>query len=145
MRAACTAASWRASNSDWVTMSPFTLATRRSMISAREEAERARAPARARSTALRRKRTIDGFMIHLGPGHEAPDELADTAVRFPAEELRARRLPALGEAGLAGGHALLHPQHVIAERARHDVARFPGRQPEGGGVELGRQLSPREH
>jgi hypothetical protein len=26
---ACTAASWRASNSDWVTMSPFTLATTR--------------------------------------------------------------------------------------------------------------------
>src|ERR1041385_2435961 len=114
MRAACTAASWRASNSDWVTISPFTLATRRSMISAREEAERARAPARRRRTALRGKRTVDGFMLHLGPGHEAADEFADTAVRLPAEELGTGRRPALREAGLAGGHPLLHPQHVIA-------------------------------
>src|SRR6188508_363852 len=110
MRAACTAASCRASNSDWVTMSPFTLATTRSMISAREEAERARRPA-SRAAPLRRTRTGDGFMIHLGPGHQALDELADAHVGLLTQQLGPRRLPALRKVGLAGGHALLHPQH----------------------------------
>src|SRR5215468_10779923 len=109
MWAACTAASWRASNSDWVTMSPFTLATSRSTISALEEADiAAKAAATAHQTTLRRMRTGDGFMIHLGPGHEAPDELADTVVRLAAHQLRARRLPAFGQAGRARGHPLLH-------------------------------------
>src|SRR4051812_3139599 len=107
MRAACTAASWRASNSDWVTMSPFTLATTRSTISARKEAETTSAPAARRRAALGRMRTRDRFMIHLGPGHEAPDELADALVRLPAQEKAARRLPAFGQAGFTRGHPLL--------------------------------------
>src|SRR6187399_149674 len=117
MRAACTAASWRASNSDWVTMSPFTLATTRSMISAREEAERERTPAPRRAATLRRTRTGDGFMIHLGPGHQALDELADARVRLLAQQLGPRRFPALRKAGLARGHALVHSQHVVSQGA----------------------------
>src|SRR6187399_2011561 len=117
MRAACTAASCRASNSDWVTMSPFTLATTRSMISAREEAERTRAPRPRRRPALRRTRTRDRFMIHLGSGHEALDELADAGRGFLTEEVGARRLPALGQAGFARGESFVDAQDVVPERA----------------------------
>src|SRR6185436_6707654 len=144
MRAACTAASWRASNSDCVMMSPFTLATTRSMISAREEAERARRPAPTRAAPLRRTRTGDGFIIHLGPGHEALDELTDALVRFPAEQLGPRRLPALRKVGLARGHALVHPQHVVSQRTLHHVARLAGGQRERRAFELGGQLAAAE-
>src|SRR6185436_9091626 len=123
MRAACTAASWRASNSDCVMMSPFTLATTRSMISARVEAESARRAAPTRAAPLRRTRTGDGFMIHLGPGHEGLDELTD---------------------GLARGHALVHPQHVVSQGTLHHIARLAGGQREGRAFELRGQLAPAE-
>jgi len=65
-------------------------------------------------------------MIHLGPGHEALDELTDALVRFPAEQLGPRRLPALRKVGLARGHALVHPQHVVSQGTLHHVARLAG-------------------
>src|SRR5207237_3914481 len=144
MCAAWTEASWRDSNSDWVTMSPLTRAMMRSTISAREEAERARVEAARRAARLGRTQARDGFMVHLGPGHQVPDELADALVRLPAQELGPRRLPALRGAGLPRGDALLHPQDVVAERALDHVARLPRGQREGRLLQLRGQLSTRE-
>src|ERR1043165_546447 len=144
MRAACAAACWRASNSDCVMMSPFPLATTRSMISARVEAESASRAAPTRAAPLRRTRTGDGFMIHLGPGHEGLDELTDALVRFLAEQLGPRRIAALGKAGLAGGHALVHPQHVVSQGTLHDIARLAGGQGESRTFQLRGQLASAE-
>src|SRR5450432_1723281 len=140
MCAPCTEASWRASNSDWVTMSPFTLATTRSMISARVDAEWTRPARTRRRAALRRTCSRDGFIVHLGSGQEALNELAHTDVGLAAEDLRARGVPALRKAGRLGGEALVHPQHVISERARHDVTRLARGQAEGRLFELRGQL-----
>src|SRR5688572_26782327 len=97
-------------------MSPFTLAITRSTISAR-----VKAAAAARLTDS--SRSFDGFMIHLGPGHDGPDELADRAVRFPPLERRLHPRPAFVQHGRARRPALVHPQHVVPVRRGHDLAR----------------------
>src|SRR5688572_32944814 len=126
MRAAWMAATWRASNSDRVTMSPFTRATALSTISA---------PA---TLATSRLATIGfhDFMIHPGPGHEVPDECADGLVRLLAEQRGPRGFAALLHRGLAGGRPLLDAQDVEPERALHDLARLAALEGEGGPLQL---------
>src|SRR5207245_8115274 len=124
-------------------MSPFTRATMRSMISAREEAERLSTPA-ARTRTLGRTRARERFMVHLGPGHEVPDELLDALVRLPAQQLGAAGLAAIRHPRLPGRDPLLHAQHVEPERALHDVAGLPRVEGEGGPLQLRRQLAARE-
>src|SRR5438876_2481780 len=92
--AACTAATWRAWNSERVTMSPFTLATTRSTISA--------GAAAARASRLRVGRSFRDLMVHLGAGHHRPHEFTPGFVRLLAQDLGPDALARLVEGGLAG-------------------------------------------
>src|SRR6185295_5193907 len=136
MRAACTAAIWRASNSDWVTTSPFTLTMTRSLISPRAAA--------ATRTTLMRVSALSGFMIHLGPGHEARDELLDPCVHLLPPEAGPDLVPALLERRLARRLPGVEAQDVEAERGLHRLADLPGREPEGRPVQFRRELAARE-
>src|SRR5262245_51811336 len=97
IRAACTAASWRASNSDWVTISPLTLTITRSTTSARAST--------ARKARLGRRRGPNRcrFIVHLGTGHQARDEFALAALRLLAGQLGANAPAAVLEGELPAG------------------------------------------
>src|SRR5262249_14773369 len=108
MWACWTEAIWRPSKSDCVTMSPFTLTITRSSTSARaaraSSGSRPAARAHAAARAAGRRRLgcglgrLGGFMIHLGTGHQALDELVDTLVGLLAQQQRADLVPALLQA-----------------------------------------------
>src|SRR5690349_11576161 len=132
MRAACTAATWRASNSDWVTMSPFTRTITRSSSSA---------PANGCSATrrLRLSRTgLGGFMVHLRAGEQARDEFALGALLLLLEEQGADAMAALLEIGGTRFGAGVDAQHVVPEGRRHHVARFAGGERESRRLQLGR-------
>src|SRR5262245_13597770 len=133
IRASWTAAIWRASNSDWVTMSPFTLTITFSMIS-----PRAAAPKRTRLRMVRGQR---GFMVHLGSGHQARDELLDLRVRFLAPEAGADLVAALVERGPAGALPRVDAQHVVPEGGLHGVADPPLGEVEGRLFQLRGELA----
>src|SRR5262245_46262488 len=131
-RAFWAAATWRDWNSVRVTISPLTLATMRSRISARAETEKA----------LRRTRgRISRCMVHLCPGQEVRDELADLPIRLlTCEELSDGALGLL-ERRAPLGLARLDPEDVEAEGRLHDVAGPSGGEREGRGLELRRKLA----
>src|SRR5688572_4942334 len=103
-------------------MSPFTRTMTRSRSSAPPCAASRVRPRTRRRTGLGRLRLRDGFMVHLGPGQEAPDEFLDTALRLLLEEKFLDLLARLFEAGQARLLARIHAQHVMAERAHHHLA-----------------------
>src|SRR5215217_3862507 len=109
MRACCTAATWRCSNSLWVTISPLTATMTRSSTSAGAES------AAASRLGRKRARTLGRFMVHLGAGHEARDEITAGTRRArrlqPGADLWAR----LVQRQAARRRARLEPQHVMAE------------------------------
>src|SRR5262249_30681232 len=102
MRACCTAATWRLSNSLRVTIWPFTLATIFSITSARADAASSRLGTRARR---------NGFMIHLGLGHQALDVAADGRVGLAPAQQAADLRTTLLEAALALRLARLDLEH----------------------------------
>src|SRR6187401_3451594 len=113
MRAACTAATWRDSNSDWVTMSPFT----RTMTRSRSSAPARGCSARKR---LRLSRTgLGGFMVHLRAGEQARDEFALGALLLLLEQQGADAMAALLEIGGVRRRAGVDAEHVVAEARRH--------------------------
>src|SRR5262245_30062696 len=126
MRAFCTAATWRASNSDWVIMSPFTRTITRSTRSAYAIAPSGSARLRLSRTGLSR------FMVHLRAGHEARDEFALRALLLVRQEPRADAGTALFEVRIASGRTRVDAQHVLPEAGRHHVAGLAGRQRERG-------------
>src|SRR5262245_25091093 len=130
-RAFWAAATWRDWNSVRVTISPLTLATMRSRISAR-----------AGTATLRRTRgRISRCMVHLCPGQEVRDELADLAIRLLMCEELADGALGLLERRAPLGLARLDPEDVEAEGSLHDVARSAGGKREGRGLELRRELA----
>src|SRR5262245_25622554 len=116
-------------------MSPLTLATTRSRISA---------PSGAASRTKLGTRIFQDFMVHLGAGQGRPHEIARRLVRFLPPEPDANLVPALVHAPLAGRLALVHMQDMVAERGGNDLARRSDGQGESGLVQLGRQLAPGE-
>src|SRR6185295_4097791 len=118
MRACWTAATWRASNSDWVTTSPFTLTITRSRISPRAAA--------AKRTRLRMGSALSRFMVHLGSGQEARDELLDLLVRLHRAEAGLDLAPRLLQRGLAGGLLLVQAQDVVPVGRLHRLADLAG-------------------
>src|SRR5258708_904537 len=134
--AAWAAASWRDWNSDWVMISPFTLAMIRSRISAPTGA--------ARSRLGRTRRTICRGMVHLCLGQELRHELADPLVRLLAGEEGADAPLGLFEALLVGRLPRLDPEDMIPQGRLHNLAHAPHGEGEGPGLQLRPELAPRQ-
>src|SRR5262245_28090477 len=115
-------------------MSPPTLAITRSMISPGEE--------RANTTArLTRGMSKRGFMVHLGSGHQDPDELALRLLRLAARQQRMYLDAAFLQSGVPCGLPRLHPQDMVSQRRLHDLAGRPGLEREGRLLQGARELT----
>src|SRR6185436_397897 len=108
-RAACASETCRAVKSESVMMSPFTLATTRSMISAGKGG--------ASSSGLRRAiSNFHGFMVHLGSGQQLLDEATHGPIGILALQQRPDLVAAFVELACARRLARVDAQYVIAER-----------------------------
>src|SRR5687768_17436020 len=124
-------------------ISPLTRTTMRSRRSAPPRLVSSSVAA-SRARRLRRCSLLGGFMVHLCPGQEAPDEFSDACLRLLQHEALPDLLLRFLSAGQPRLLARVQPQDVVAQRALHDLARLAGRQIEHGFLELARELSPRE-